>query len=78
MRGAKRILVLDGTGICEEGAHEDLMAQNGIYARLYRANLAETKTGIKEAGSWNQKGSSSGFLSIEVRFNETTVYLLHY
>ena len=44
VRGAKRILVLDGTGICEEGAHEDLMAQNGIYARLYRANLAETKT----------------------------------
>lgn len=34
VRNADRILVLTDEGIVEEGKHEDLMAANGVYARL--------------------------------------------
>lgn len=36
IQNAKRILVLTDKGIEEEGSHEELLAQNGIYAKLYR------------------------------------------
>jgi len=36
VREADRILVLDGGGIVEFGAHGDLMARNGLYTRLSR------------------------------------------
>jgi ATP-binding cassette subfamily B protein len=35
IRNAGRILVLSDTGIAEQGAHEELMALNGVYANLY-------------------------------------------
>ena len=41
IRGAKRILVLDETGICEEGTHQSLMARGGVYARLYQAGFSQ-------------------------------------
>ena len=41
IRSAKRILVLSGTGIAEEGTHEELMAKNGVYAALYRLQFPE-------------------------------------
>ena len=38
IRTADRILVLTESGIAEEGTHETLLAANGPYSRLYRAN----------------------------------------
>lgn len=38
VQGAARILVLDETGIREQGTHQELMALKGIYAGLYRAS----------------------------------------
>jgi ATP-binding cassette subfamily B protein len=36
IRKARRILVLTGEGIAEEGDHQSLLAQNGVYAQLYK------------------------------------------
>lgn len=35
IRNAEKILVLTGTGIEEEGTHQELLEKNGIYAKLY-------------------------------------------
>ena len=40
IRSAGRIIVIDGCGIQEEGTHEQLMALDGEYARLYRTQQA--------------------------------------
>ncbi len=37
IRSAGRIVVIDGLGVAESGSHEELLAKNGEYARLYRA-----------------------------------------
>ena len=41
IRAASRIIVVDDNRILEEGSHDELLAQNGEYARLYRAQTAQ-------------------------------------
>lgn len=45
-----RIIVLDDGRIAEEGTHESLLQHNGLYASLYRKQLAEeaSTTAVKE------------------------------
>jgi len=39
IRSADHILVLDGGRVVEQGTHDSLMAQNGIYRRLYESQF---------------------------------------
>jgi ATP-binding cassette subfamily B protein len=41
VRHVDRILVLHKGRVAEEGAHEALLAQDGIYAKLYRLQFAD-------------------------------------
>jgi len=41
VRNADRIVVLDNGSIVEEGRHNELVARDGVYARLYRALTVE-------------------------------------
>ena len=41
IRGADRILVLDQGGVAECGTHETLLAEDGIYAKLYAAQWTD-------------------------------------
>ncbi|HXU63570.1 MAG TPA: ABC transporter ATP-binding protein, partial [Polyangia bacterium] len=48
---ATRIIVLHHGRIAEEGPHDALLAAGGIYARLYRIQMAGTGTGAAQAVS---------------------------
>lgn len=44
IRGADRVIVLEDGRIAESGAHAQLLARDGLYARLYRMTYEETAT----------------------------------
>jgi len=41
VRNADRIIVLEGGKIVEEGDHDALLKQNGVYAELYSLQMGE-------------------------------------
>lgn len=41
LQHADQIIVLDGGTVAERGTHDELVAQDGIYADLYRRQLLE-------------------------------------
>ncbi len=58
VRRAQRIAVIDGGKLVEQGSHGELLARGGVYAQLYRDQLAEVATagdgrsGSAPAGVW--------------------------
>jgi ATP-binding cassette, subfamily B, multidrug efflux pump len=49
VRNADRILVMQQGEIVEDGTHDDLLAQDGVYARLYQRQFADERASAGEA-----------------------------
>jgi ABC-type multidrug transport system fused ATPase/permease subunit len=50
-RASDRIFVLDHGAITESGTHDELLARDGLYAGLYRAELLDEQRAGSPAGS---------------------------
>jgi len=57
VRGADRVIVMDEGRIVEEGSHGDLLARNGLYAKLYRMTY-ETAAGGPGKGDGQRPGGT--------------------
>jgi ABC-type multidrug transport system fused ATPase/permease subunit len=53
IRNADRIYVLKDGRIAEEGSHDDLLARNGEFARLYNMQFASLTRSSKEATAFS-------------------------
>jgi subfamily B ATP-binding cassette protein MsbA len=51
VRRADRVAVLDHGRVAEEGTHAELLARGGLYARLYRGQLADDEGALEPAGA---------------------------
>ncbi|MCU6499328.1 ABC transporter ATP-binding protein/permease [Rugamonas sp. A1-17] len=51
LQKADRLVVLDRGVVVEEGAHDDLMAREGAYYRLYQAQARNVDTDLDDSGS---------------------------
>jgi len=60
VRGADRIVVLDQGRIVEEGRHEELMARDGLYARLYRLAYQQAVPVLGGDGHGSGDGAGEG------------------
>ena len=47
IRSVQRILVLHHGRLVEEGGHAELLARDGVYARLYRMQLLSLAPGVE-------------------------------
>ncbi len=57
VRSADRIVVLEGGRVVEEGSHGELLAQEGLYRKLYTLQFREEDLPEEEAGGKNVRGA---------------------
>ena len=53
IRRADRVVVMDGGRIVESGTHKELLARDGLYARLYRMTYESRPSGQSPSGDGN-------------------------
>jgi len=51
IEASDRIIVLHKGELRESGTHDELLARDGIYARLYRLQYAGTEPPVRRAGA---------------------------